>query len=53
MNDPLDLDAGVVELLREGVDGLQQIFTRLRVNIRPSGRDLDWREHRDFQLDQK
>lgn len=41
VNDPVDLDAGVVELFGEGVNSLQQVFTRLGVDVRPPGRDLD------------
>ena len=41
MNDPLDLDAGVVKLLGEGVHSLNQVLTGLRVDVRASGGDLD------------
>lgn len=42
VDDPLYLDALVVQLLGEGVDGLQQVFTRLRVDVGPPCRDLNW-----------
>lgn len=42
VNDPVDLDAGVVQLFGEGVNSLQQVFTRLWVDVGPPGRDLDW-----------
>lgn len=40
---PLDLDAGVVQLLGEGVHGLHQILTGLWVNVGPPCWDLDWK----------
>lgn len=41
MHDPLDFDAGVVQLLREGVHGLQQVLAGLRVDVGPPRRDLN------------
>lgn len=42
VNDSLYLDAGVVELLGEGVHGLQQVLAGLRVDVGPARRDFNW-----------
>ena len=42
VHDPLYLDAGVVQLLGEGVHGLQQVLAALGVHVRPPRRNLDW-----------
>ena len=44
VHDPLYLDAGVVQLLGEGVHGLQQVLAALGVHVRPPRRNLDWGE---------
>lgn len=41
MHDPLDLDAGVVQLLGKGVHSLQQVLARLWVNVSPPCGDLN------------
>lgn len=41
VHDPLDLDAGVVQLLGKGVHSLEQVFARLRVNVGPPCGDLN------------
>jgi len=41
MDDSLDLDAGDVQLFCKGMNRLEQIFTRLWVNVRPSGWDFN------------
>lgn len=47
----LDLDAGVVQFLGEGVGGLQQVLARLRVDVGPPRRDLDWNDAETHTLD--
>lgn len=41
VHDPLDFDAGVVQLLCEGVHSLQQVLAGLRVDVGPPRRDLN------------
>lgn len=50
VNDALDLDTGVVKLFGESVNSLQQVFTCLRVDVRPPGRYLDWTEPKRVAL---
>lgn len=41
VDDAFYLDAGVVQLFGESVDGLDQVLARLRVNVGPPGGDLN------------
>lgn len=43
-DDPLNLDAGVIQLFGKEVHGLQGVFARVGVDVRPPGRDFNCRE---------